>query len=80
MEKIGTVAPKCNEIIAVAAALYFENFNAADQIAQSCGGCGGGGSKGGWGRRKDEDDEAFRSRCFLMGAMMMRPAGRKLKR
>ena len=80
MDFIMNLAEKGNEIIAVAAALYFENFNAADQIAQSCGGCGGGGSKGGWGRRKDEDDEAFRSRCFLMGAMMMRPAGRKLKR
>lgn len=74
-------AEKCNEIIAVAAALYYENYNAADEVARSCGGCGGGGGgQGGWGRKKDEDDEAFRNRCFLMGAMMMRPAGRRLKR
>ncbi len=79
VDGIMNLAEKGNEIIAVAAALYFENMNAAEQIARSCGG-GGGGGGGGWGRKKDEDDEAFRNRCFLMGSMMMRPAGRKLKR
>ena len=34
----------------------------------------------GWGRKEDEDEEAYKRRCCIMGRMMMRPAGRKLKR
>lgn len=67
------------EIIAVTAALYMGSIEQAMSFAQSRG--GGGGSPGtGWGRKPDEDDEAFRGRCFLMARMMMRPPGRKLKR
>lgn len=67
------------EIIAVTAALYMGSIEQAMSFAQSRG--GGGGSPGtGWGRKHDEDDEAFRGRCFLMARMMMRPPGRKLKR
>ena len=67
------------EIIAVTAALYMGSIEQAMSFAQSRG--GGGSSPGtGWGRKPDEDDEAFRGRCFLMARMMMRPPGRKLKR
>ena len=67
------------EIIAVTAALYMGSIEQAMSFAQSRG--GGGSSPGtGWGRKPDEDDEAYRGRCFLMARMMMRPPGRKLKR
>ena len=72
-------AQRSTEIIAVTAALYMGSIEQAMSFAQSRG--GGGSSPGtGWGRRPDEDDEAFRGRCFLMARMMMRPPGRKLKR
>lgn len=72
-------AERGTEIIAVTAALYMGSIEQAMSFAQSRG--GGGGSPGtGWGRKPDEDDEAFRGRCFLMARMMMRPPGRKLKR
>ena len=60
------------EIIAVSAALYMGSIEQAMNFAQSRG---GGGSTPGtdWGRKPDEDDESFRSRCFHMARMMMRP-------
>lgn len=76
---IEDAAERGAEIIAVTAALYMGSIEQAMSFAQSRG--GGGSSPGtGWGRKPDEDDEAFRGRCFLMARMMMRPPGRKLKR
>lgn len=43
----------------------------ATRIAQSCGGGGGPGT--GRGKRDDEDNFAFRRRCFGMAMKMMRP-------
>ena len=73
------VAQRGEEIAAVAAALFLGYIDQATTFAHGSGG-GGGGPKGGWGRGKDEDDEAYRRRCCIMGRMMMKPAGRKLKR
>ena len=70
---------QCGEDIAgVAAALFLGYIDQATTFAHGSGGGGGPGS--GWGRDKDEDDEAFRRRCCMMGRMMMKPPGRKLKR
>ena len=72
------LAERGEQMAACAAALFLGYLDAATNIAHSGG--GGGGSTSGWGRDKDEDDEAYRRRCCIMGRMMMRPAGRKLKR
>jgi len=64
----------------VSACLYLGYLDKATSVAQSCG--GGGGSPGsGWGKKDDEDDLAFKRRCFLMGMNMVRPSKkRNLKR
>lgn len=72
------MAERGNEVAAVAAALFLGYVDAATNFARNSG--GGGGSTAGWGRDKDEDDEAFRRRCCIMGRMMMRPSGNKIKR
>lgn len=72
-------AQRGEEIAAVAAALFLGYIDQATTFARGSGG-GGGGPGTGWGRDKDEDDEAYRRRCCIMGRMMMKPAGRKLKR
>ncbi len=73
------MAERGNEVAAVAAALFLGYVDAATNFARNSGG-GGGGNTTGWGRDKDEDDEAFRRRCCIMGRMMMKPAGRNIKR
>ncbi len=72
------LAQRGEQMAACAAALFLGYVDAATNIAHAGG--GGGGSTSGWGKDKDEDDEAYRRRCCIMGRMMMRPAGRKLKR
>lgn len=72
------LAQRGEQMAACAAALFLGYLDAATNIAHSGG--GGGGNTSGWGRDKDEDDEAYRRRCCIMGRMMMKPAGRKLKR
>lgn len=72
---LGEMAIKGEEITMVAGALYLGLIDQAMQFAQSHGG-GGNTPDSGWGRRPDEDDEAFRARCFLMARMMMRRPGR----
>jgi predicted nucleic acid-binding Zn-ribbon protein len=68
-----------NQIAATAAALFLGFVDKATNYAESNG--GGGASPGtGWGRKEDEDEEAYKRRCCIMGRIMMRPAGRKLKR
>lgn len=69
------VAQRGEQMAAIGAALFLGYVDAATQIAQSAGGGGSPGS--GWGRDKDEDDEAYMRRCCIMGRMMMKPAGRK---
>lgn len=72
------LAQRGEQMAACAAALFLGYIDAATNIAHAGG--GGGGNTSGWGRGKDEDDEAYRRRCCIMGRMMMKPAGRKLKR
>lgn len=72
------LAQRGEQMAACAAALFLGYVDAATNIAHAGGGSGGNTS--GWGKDKDEDDEAYRRRCCIMGRMMMRPAGRKLKR
>ena len=59
-------------ICSIAASLYLGYLDNATRIVQSCG--GGGGQGTGWGKRDDEDDLAFRQRCFFMALHMMRPS------
>lgn len=73
------IAQRGEEMAACAASLFLGYIELATRIAHSGGG-GGGGSSSGFGRKKDEDDEAYRRRCCIMGRMMMRPTGRKIKR
>jgi hypothetical protein len=72
---LGEMAIRGEEITLVAGALYLGYIDQAMQFAQSHGG-GGSSPDSGWGRRPDEDDEAFKMRCFGMARMMMKPAGR----
>lgn len=63
---------KTNDIIAVATALYFGYVSQALLFAKSHGG-GGGGVPSDWGRKKDEDDWAWRRRSFGMALHLMKP-------
>ena len=66
------------QVTSIAAALYLGYLDAATRISQSGG---GGGSPGtGWGKRDDEDDLAFRQRCFFMALHMMRPAQKQQRK
>ena len=68
---IVSMAENAASICSIAASLYLGYLDNATRIAQSCG--GGGGPRTGWGKRDDEDDFAFRRRCFGMAMKMMRP-------
>ena len=68
---IVSMAENAALICSIAASLYLGYLDNATRIAQSCGGGGGPGT--GWGKRDDEDDFAFRRRCFGMAMKMMRP-------
>ena len=68
---IVSMAENAASICSIAASLYLGYLDNATRIAQSCGGGGGPGT--GWGKRDDEDDFAFRRRCFEMAMKMMRP-------
>lgn len=65
------MAENAASICSIAASLYLGYLDNATRIAQSCGGGGGPGT--GWGKRDDEDDFAFRRKCFGMAMKMMRP-------
>lgn len=67
---IVSMAENAASICSIAASLYLGYLDNATRIAQSCGGGGGPGT--GWGKRDDEDDFAFRRRCFGMAMKMMR--------
>lgn len=68
---IVSMAENAASICSIAASLYLGYLDNATRIAQSCGGGGGPGT--GWEKRDDEDDFAFRRRCFGMAMKMMRP-------
>ena len=67
-----TIMDNAVQVTSIAAALYLGYLDAATKISQSGGGGGGPGT--GWGKRDDEDDLAFRQRCFFMALHMMRPS------
>ena len=67
-----TIMDNAVQVTSIAAALYLGYLDAATKISQSGG--GGGGPDTGWGKRDDEDDLAFRQRCFFMALHMMRPS------
>lgn len=67
-----SIAEKAAHVASIATALYLGYLDAATRISQSNGGGGGPGT--GWGKRDDEDDLAFRQRCFFMAVHMMRPS------
>ena len=68
---IVSMAENAASICSIAASLYLGYLDNATRIAQSSGGGGGPGT--GWGKRDDEDDFAFKRRCFGMAMKMMRP-------
>ena len=59
-----TIMDNAVQVTSIAAALYLGYLDAATKISQSGGGGGGPGT--GWGKRDDEDDLAFRQRCFFI--------------
>lgn len=67
-----TIMDNAVQVTSIAAALYLGYLDAATKISQS--GSGGGGPGTGWGKRDDEDDLAFRQRCFFMALHIMRPS------
>ena len=71
-------AVKTNEVVAVAAALYFGYIDQAIKFA-STGDGGGGGNQdlSGWGRKDDEDEWAWRKRCFGMALHLMKTGKKK---
>lgn len=67
------------EIAQVASYLFLGYLDKATQLSESCGGGGGPGT--GWGKRDDENEFAFKQRCYLMGMKMVKPTMRRsLKR
>lgn len=73
------MAESSSQVALVATALFMGYLDKATEISQSAG--GGAAPKGGWGKKPDEDEMAFRQRCFLMGMRMLKPNRKKqLKR
>lgn len=72
------IAEHGSEVVAVAANLFLGYIEQATTIAQSHG--GGGSASSGWGKKDDEDNEAFRSRCFFLARKMLKAPNKKYKR
>lgn len=64
------MAENASQVTLVATALFLGYLDKATEISQSAG--GGAAPKDGWGKKPDEDDMAFRQRCFLMGMHMLK--------
>ena len=69
---VAELAEGGTDITATAANLFLGYLDSATSVSQ-----GGGGSTSGWGKQDDEDDRAFRRRCFSM-AHRMRKGGRSI--
>lgn len=74
---IGEVCENSANICAIATSLYLGYLDHATEISQSHG--GGDGPGAGWGKKDDEDDLAFRRRCFGMAKMMMKPSKQSIR-
>ena len=68
------MAENSSQVALVATALFLGYIDKATEISQSAG--GGSAPQSGWGKKDDEDDMAFRQRCFLMGVHMLK-SGKK---
>jgi len=68
------MAENSSQVALVATALFLGYLDKATEISQSAG--GGSAPQRGWGKKDDEDDMAFRQRCFLMGVHMLK-SGKK---
>ena len=68
------MAENSSQVALVATALFLGYLDKATEISQSAG--GGSAPQSGWGKKDDEDDMAFRQRCFLMGVHMLK-SGKK---
>jgi len=68
------MAENSSQVALVATALFLGYLDKATEISQSAG--GGAAPTDGWGKKPDEDDMAFRQRCFLMGMHMLK-SGKK---
>lgn len=67
------IAERGNQIIICASFLFAGLVDQATIFAQTHGG-GGGGSDMAWGKRDDEDEQAWARRCMRMASKMMKPA------
>lgn len=74
---VDDMAAKTNEVVAVATALYFGYIDQAIKFATDHGGGGGGSVPSDWGRKKDEDDWAWRRRSFGMALHLMKPSKKR---
>lgn len=74
---IGEVCENSANICAIATSLYLGYLDHATEISKSHGGGGGPGT--GWGKKDDEDDLAFKRRCFGMAQMMMKPSRQSIR-
>ena len=76
-EQIEKPVEAINQIAATAACLFFGFVDAATTISVGGGG-GGGQDTGGWrGRKDDENDRQYATRCLLGAAQMRMPRGKK---
>ena len=66
-------------IVACAALLSMGMVDQATTFAENCGG-GGAHSSSGWGRNPKDDDREWMRRCLAQSRIMMKPAGRHIKR
>lgn len=74
---IGEICENSANVCAIATSLYLGYLDHATEISKSHGGGGGPGT--GWGKKDDEDDLAFRRRCFGMAKMMMKPSKQSIR-
>ena len=74
---VDDMAAKTNEVVAVATALYFGYIDQAIKFSTDHGGGGGGSVPSDWGRKKDEDDWAWRRRSFGMALHLMKPSKKR---
>lgn len=72
------IAENSAAIASVATALFLGYMDKATDISESYG--GGGAPGNGWGKKDDEDDLAFRRRCFFTAMHMMRPANKQQRK
>ena len=66
-------AQTADDVIRVAALLFVNYIDAANTVAESCGGV-----ESNWGRRKDEDDEWYARRCIEKANWLCKPMRRNI--